>query len=78
MNFGSILLLIFVGQYRPLESNWGNILDLLNEYTILVLYCIAITQTDFVSEMAGRNAMGWLMIIIISLNIFLNFGSILV
>ena len=78
MNFGSILLLIFVGQYRPLASNWENILDLLNEYTILVLYCIAITQTDFVSEMAGRNAIGWLMIIIISLNIFLNFGSILV
>ena len=78
MNFGSILLLIFVGQYRPLASNWENILDLLNEYTILVLYCIAITQTDFVSEIAGRNAIGWLMIIIISMNIFLNFGSILV
>ena len=78
MNFCSIILLFYVGRFRPFASNWENILELLNEYTILVLYCIAITQTDFVSKMAGRNAMGWLMIAIISLNILLNFGSILV
>ena len=78
MNFCSILLLIFVGYFRPLARNWDNTLDLLNEYTILVLYCIIITQSDFVSEMTGRNVMGWLIIVIISLSILLNFGSILV
>ena len=78
MNFGSILLLIFVGRYRPLTSNWDNILEMLNEYTILVLYCIAITQTDFVTEIYGRNAMGWVVIVIICFNILLNFGNILV
>jgi hypothetical protein len=77
MNFGSILLLIFVGQFRPLASRWENILDLLNEYTILVLYCHVITQSDFVPEIAGRNAMGWSLIVLICLNILLNFGNIL-
>ena len=48
MNFGSIILLFFVGQFRPLASNWENILDLLNEFTIMLLYSIVITQTDFV------------------------------
>ena len=48
MNFGSLLLVFFVGQFRPLASNWENILDLLNEFTIMLLYSIVITQTDFV------------------------------
>ena len=78
MNFGSIILLFFVGQFRPLASNRENILDMLNEYTILLLYSIVITQTDFVPEIAARNVMGWLMITIICLNILLNFGNILV
>ena len=78
MNFGSIILLFFAGQFGPLASNWENILDMLNEYTILLLYSIVITQTDFVPEIAARNAMGWLMITIICLNILLNFGNILV
>ena len=78
MNFGSILLLIFVGQYRPLASNWENILDLLNEYTILVLFCIVITQTDFVLKIVVRGAMGWSLIALISISIVLNFSNILV
>ena len=78
MNFSSIILLFYVGRFRPFASDLENMLELLNEYTILVLYCIAITQTDFVPKMAGRNAMGWLIIAIISINILLNFGSILV
>ena len=78
MNFNSILLLFFVGHFRPLTSNLENILDMLNEYTILLLYSIVITQTDFVPEMASKNVMGWLIIAIISINIVLNLGSILV
>ena len=78
MNFTSILLLFFVGWFRPFASNWENVLEMLNEYTILLLYCQVITQTDFVPKNAGRFAMGWSMIILICLNIALNLGSILV
>ena len=47
MNFCSILLLIFVGVYRPYASKKENMLDMMNEYTILVLFCHVVTQTDF-------------------------------
>ena len=47
MNFCSILLLIFVGVYRPYASKKENMLDMMNEYTILVLLCHVVTQTDF-------------------------------
>jgi len=78
MNFSSILLLIFVGLVRPFASRVENILEMLNEYTILMIYCHCITQTDFVVEMAGRQAMGWSLIGLTTLNILVNFGNILV
>lgn len=46
-----------------------------NEYTILLIYCLCLTQTDFVDNVRGRKVMGWSLIGLISLNIVINFGS---
>ena len=73
-----MLLLIFVGVFRPYLSNWENILDMLNEFTILLLYSHLITQTDFVIDIAGCYIMGWSLICVICLNIGVNLGNILV
>lgn len=68
------MVISFIGIVRPLNSTIGNRLELANEYTILLLYCHCITQTDFVEDPAGRSAMGWSLIALISLNIAMNFG----
>ena len=78
MNFCSILILIFVGVSRPYASKKENILDMMNEYTILVLYCHVVTQTDFVLDIAGRNYMGWSLICVLCLNVAVNLGNILI
>jgi hypothetical protein len=77
-NFSSILLLSFVGIFRPFKSKLDNILDMLNEFTILVLCCLMVTQTDFILQITGRNFMGWPLICVICLNIAVSLGCIVV
>ena len=43
MNFGSIFMLCFIGYVRPFKSIWQNQLEMANEFTILLLYCLCIT-----------------------------------
>ena len=67
-------MICFIGIVRPLDGKGANRLEILNEYTILLLYCICVTQTNFVEDVRGRMAMGWALITLISLNILTNFG----
>lgn len=76
MNFGSVFMLAFTGYVRPHFTHWPNRLEMANEYTILLLYCLCITQTDFVERVDGRYWMGWGIIVVIIVNILLNFSSI--
>ena len=64
-----MLLMVIIGLFKPYANKRENILEILNEYTILVLFCHLITQTDFVLKMAARRAMGWSLIGLISVNI---------
>ena len=74
-NFCSLLIIGYLGLVRPFNSVSGNRLELLNEYTILLLYCHCVTQTDFVEDPNGRKVAGWSLIALISINIIVNFGS---
>lgn len=67
-------MISFIGIVRPFNSAIGNRLELANEYTILLLYCHCITQTDFLQDPVGRGAMGWSLIALFSLNIILHLG----
>ena len=77
-NFCSVVIICFIGIVRPFNSKAGYLLELMNEYTILLLYCHCVTQTDFVGDIRGRMFMGWSLIVLISLNIAINFGYMLV
>ena len=73
-----MFIMVIIGLFKPYANKRENILEILNEYTILVLFCHLITQTDFVLNMAARRAMGWSLIVLISVNIIVNFGNILI
>ena len=66
---------MFVGILKPFNQTRGNGIEIWNEYTILLIYCHCLTQTDFVEDIKGRLVMGWSLIGLISLNILINFGS---
>ena len=78
VNFSSLLMMAFVGHVRPYLSRGENRLELANEFTLLVLYCHLVSQTEFVQDMEGRRLMGWSLICLTLLSIVINFGNILV
>ena len=75
IQFLSIFILIFVGIVKPFNRTRGNGIEIWNEYTIMLIYCHCLTQTDFVEDIKGRLVMGWSLIGLISLSIVINFGS---
>ena len=54
VNFSSLFMMAFIGLARPYNSNAENVLELANEFTVLVIYCHLICQTEFVQDMTGR------------------------
>ena len=77
VNFSSLFMMGFIGLARPYNSTAENVLELVNEFTVLMVYCHLICQTEFVQDMAGRQLMGWSLIFVVVLNMLINFGNIL-
>ena len=78
VNFSTIFMMALIGIIRPYTNKVDNILELVNEFTYLIVYCHLICQTDFVQDIFGRQVMGWSLIALIVLNILVNFGNVLV
>ena len=76
MNHGTLVMLGFIAQVRPFKGSWNNRIGIGNEFTILLLYSHCITQTDFVESLKGRMVAGWSIILLILMNIVVNFGII--
>lgn len=77
MNFCSTLCIGIICHVRPYASKADNRLELFTEFTILLLYSLCLTQTDYVSDPEGRNVSGWLIIGLISLFVITTFGYLL-
>ena len=63
----STALLIFIGWHRPMESNFDNNMELLNELATLAALYMMMMFTDFVGDPATRNTCGWAFIGVIIL-----------
>ena len=66
------------GIFRPYIDEAENRFEMLNEFTYLTIYCHLVSQTEFVLDIFGRKVMGWSLIGLISINISVNFGYVLV
>ena len=71
------MIIAFNGIVRPFPSRSENSVEMANEYTILLLFCHCVTQTEFVVDPRGRWATGWTLIGLIALNMTLNLVYIL-
>ena len=78
VNFSTIFMMILIGFIRPYTNEAENILELVNEFTYLLIYCHLICQTDFVQDIFGRQVMGWSLICLIAITVLVNFGFVLV
>ena len=78
INFSSIFMMALVGIFRPYKDEVENRFEIFNEFTYLIVYCHIVCQTEFVLDIAGRDVMGWSLIGVISVNILVNFGNVLV
>ena len=76
MNHSTLVMLGFIALVRPFKGSWNNRIGIINEFTILLLYSHCITQTDFVESQKGRMIAGWSIILLILMNIGVNFGNI--
>ena len=72
-------MLVFIGWHRPLQSNFANNMEILNEMTILFALYLVMCYTDFVGEPETRNICGWAFIgvisIFLSIHIIFLFGG---
>ena len=48
VNFSTMFMMILIGFIKPYTKEAENILELVNEFTYLLIYCHLICQTDFV------------------------------
>ena len=62
----STWIIIFVGWFRPLESNFANNMELFTEVVTMFTLYLNMCFTDFVGEPATRSALGWVCISIVS------------
>lgn len=74
MNYSSILCIAVICAVRPYRLVSDNRLELWTEFTILLLFSLCLTQTDYVREQEGKNAMGWVIIGLLTLHIVSTFG----
>lgn len=75
--FSSLLLIAILGAYRPLESSKAHIIEIGNEYLIVILFNHFLCHTDLVQDLEVRYIIGWQIIAIISLSVVINFGLVL-
>ena len=54
INFSTIFMMALTGIIRPYTNKADNKLELVNEFTYLMIYCHFICQTDFVLDIFGR------------------------
>ena len=52
-------LIILIGWHRPLESNFANNMELLNECTTVWILYAVMGFSDYVPDPATRNIIGW-------------------
>ena len=73
-----MFMMILIGFIKPYTKEAENILELVNEFTYLLIYCHLICQTDFVQDIFGRQVLGWSLICLIVISVLVNFGIVLV
>lgn len=59
-------MIIFIGWHRPLDSNFANNMELLNEGTTMFSLYLVMTFSDFVGDPLTRNMCGWAFIGVVS------------
>lgn len=69
------MMITYVAYFRPFKSTALNNLEVFNECSIiLVIYCL-FSFTDFVDDSSVKQTMGWVVIIIVLLNLLTNMAT---
>ena len=75
VNFSSLLLIGLLGTFKPYENS--NAMEIGNEFMVLIVFSLLTCQTDLLTVMKGRSIIGWCLIGVISLSVFVNFSYIM-
>ena len=59
MNYSSLALIAVIATVKPFAVRSQNVVELANEFSILILFYHCNAQTEFVQDPAGRWAAGW-------------------
>jgi hypothetical protein len=73
----SLGCLIYYIKFRPFRTDYLNRIELFNEATYLTCVYLSIMCTDIVTDQSTKVAMGWVFIIVIVLNLAVNFCGII-
>ena len=72
-------MIILIGWHRPLDSNFANNMELLNELTTLWILYTVMCFSDFVGDPVMRNLVGWAFIsilgVFLSIHLMFLFGN---
>jgi len=77
LNFQTIGMIILVGQLRPFNLPFDNTFDMANEFGICLFNYHLICLTDFILDSHTRWLIGYTMITLTCLLIFVNVGLLL-
>ena len=78
MNYSSLVLIAVIATVRPFSSRSQNVLEIVNEFSILLLLCHCVTQTEFVEDPEARWVAAWSLNSLIILNVVGNMGFIMI
>eukprot|EP00347_Sterkiella_histriomuscorum_P008413 403345188 len=74
----SVALIMYVTYYKPFKSKSDYIFEIYNEFTLLTISYFLIVYIDIVNDAELRYSIGWYVVIITLLNIFVNWMNLVV
>ena len=70
--YSNLLITIYHGYNKPFLESKQNRIELMNEYFMATMSFLILTFTDWVNDIMVKYQYGWVFIILISVDIFVN------
>ena len=71
----SLFYLCFLIQIRPMNKKYLNILEIINETTLLTLFYLCLLFTEFVDSVDIRYMIGWVFVALTASNLIIGLGA---
>ncbi len=74
LNLLSLFMIMYLIAVKPYQEYRHNIMEIFNEFTVLVCSWLLIMISEFVPDVSTRYMVGWAMICITCSNLMINIG----